>query len=260
MKFVLITGASSGIGRAFAFEYARKGRSLVLVSRSKKKLESLASTLNKTYSVSTHVLIQDLSNHDSAEALFTSISNLNIEIDLIINNAGLGLIGDFEDQDIFKIQEMIFLNIFTLTKITYLLLPQIKKNKGGIINVASQAAFQPLPHAAVYAASKAYVLNFTQAISEELINYNLRIMALCPGVTRTDFFLKANYTLDRMRLKSLSTEEVVLEAINGFEKGKSVLVTGWLNKLLTFLVRFFTKKFALRGAKYLINYSSSWKN
>jgi len=254
MKFTLITGASSGIGESFACAYAKKGKSLILVSRSEGRLRDLASKLSKTYCVSIHTITQDLSNPNSAEDLLYAINKLGIEVDLIINNAGFGLIGDFEYQDISKIQDMIFLNILTLTKITYFLLPQIKKNRGGIINVASHAAFQPIPYAAAYAASKSYVLNFTQAISEELAGNNLKIMALCPGATRTAFFTTANHSLEKTRFKSLSAEEVVIEAISAFEKGKPVLVTGWLNKFLTFALRFSTQKLTFKGSKYLMNY------
>lgn len=236
--FTLITGASSGIGEEFARQYAKKGHSLILTARNKEKLEKLAGELKKENSIQVVTIPLDLARNEGADELFQKCNELKIEVNLLINDAGFGLISPFGSQDLNEIQQMILLNILSLTKLTYLFLPTLKKNKGNIINLASQIAFSPAPSMAVYGATKAYVLSFTEAINEELKDSGVHVMALCPGPTYTNFFKRAHSSSDKINFKFRTPTEVVKEAIAGLEDKKNITVIGWENKIFTFMTRF----------------------
>ena len=246
MSFTLITGASSGIGEVFAKEYAKKGHDLILVARSELTLNKIAKDLEKNHKIKVHVIVQDLSLRNSAEELFIQVKKLKAEVSLLINNAGFGLIGEFENQDLARVQDMLELNIVTLTKLTQLFIPQLKMNKGTILNVASRAGFQPIPYMAVYAASKAYVLHFSEALRAELETSGVKVIALCPGTTATNFFKIAN---SEPKSTPMSAEQVVEEAIAGIENNKAVIVPGTFNRLLHFLTRFISRAAVINTAK-----------
>ncbi len=162
----LITGASTGIGTCFAEEYAKRKHNLVLVARSGDKLQALAKRLSEAHGIAAHVFVQDLSKPDSAEKVVRFCDEQNLEIELLINNAGFGMIGEFLSHDVSRLEEMMTLNAVTLVKLSRLFGAKFAARKsGGIINVASTAAFQPVPNMAVYAATKAFVLNFSEAIA-----------------------------------------------------------------------------------------------
>lgn len=187
----LITGASTGIGTSFAEEYAKRNHNLVLVARSEDKLQALAKRLSEAHGISAHVFAQDLSKPDSAEKVVQFCDEKNLQIDLLINNAGFGMLGDFLSHELSRLEEMITLNALTLVKLSRLFATKFAERKsGGIINVASTAAFQPVPNMAVYAATKAFVLSFSEAIAFELKEKGVRVMALCPGGTDTHFSKK----------------------------------------------------------------------
>lgn len=244
-KYTLITGASSGIGTSFAKAYAEKKHPLILVARSTNELEKISKKLHADYSIPVYVISQDLSLENSAEMLFDECKRQKLEINLLINNAGVGMIGAFEDQDIKRVQDMLTLNILTLTKLTHLFLPELKKNRGSIINVSSLAAFQPMPYWAAYAASKAYVLLFSEALHAEVEKNGIHVMALCPGITKTQFLKTANPNVALSHSKAQTPDQVVFEAIQSLENKKTFIVPGRMNQLTSLLGRFLTRSFVL---------------
>jgi short-subunit dehydrogenase len=184
----LVTGASGGIGEAFARQLAAQGKDLILVARSEEKLHSLARELAAAHGVRTHVIVADLARHDSASALYAEIERLGLDVDLLINNAGYARAGAFAELALDEQADMIRLNVNTLVELSRLYLPAMRgRGWGGIINVASNAAFQPVPYLAVYAATKAFVLSFSEALAEEVARDGVSVMALCPGATATGF-------------------------------------------------------------------------
>lgn len=253
MLFTLITGASSGIGEEFARQYAKKGHSLILTARSADKLEKLAQELTNSYNISIHVIPHHLSQLHSAEELHAKCQKLGVKINLIINDAGVGLMGRFEEQDLGRTEEMLILNIISLTKLCYLFLPDLKKNHGGIINLASQAAFEPIPYMASYSATKAYVLSFTESLREELKDTKMKVLALCPGPTYTDFFKKANASPNDINFKFRRPHEVVAVAIAGMENDKPIVIPGWENKIWTFMTRFIPRSLLVKLSQNMVN-------
>ena len=254
MKYVFITGASSGIGYEFARSYAKLGRSLILVARSKDKLSKLAAELREKYDVTVHILAFDLAKVDAAEKLFKTYQALKVQTALLINNAGVGLIGEFAKEDINLTQEMIFLNVLNLTKLTYLFLPELKKNQGNIINVASVAGFHAIPYMASYSGTKAYVKNFSMSLSTELKDCGVHVLTLAPGPTDTNFFNNANFSLQKSRLSHQSAKQVVKEAINGLTKKKILVIPGIRNKLNIFFSRFLTHECLGRITRYFLRH------
>ncbi|MGL5742506.1 MAG: SDR family NAD(P)-dependent oxidoreductase [Legionella sp.] len=168
-KLVLITCASSGIGLSFAQLLAKQGSNLILVARHQEQLEQVASELSKQHHIKTHVIAADLAEPGAAQKIFSETQKLNLSVDILINNAGFGKWGDFLNFDTATYSSIVHLNIIALTDLCHLYLPQmLEKKEGGIINVASTAAFLPIPYSVVYAASKAYVLNFSEALYVEV--------------------------------------------------------------------------------------------
>ncbi|ACF13635.1 short-chain dehydrogenase/reductase SDR [Chloroherpeton thalassium ATCC 35110] len=249
MAYILITGASSGIGEVFAKEYARRGNDLVLVARSESKLQEIAAALSSERKVTVKVFSQDLSEQGSAERVFDYCRANNLQVELLINNAGFGLTGEFVDQPVDRLEQMILLNINTMMKLTHLFLPQMLARKtGGVINVASTAAFQPVPYMSVYAATKAFVLNFSEGLHEELQGSGVKVMALCPGGTETQFFEVANYSRSKLMIPLEKPEEVVKVAIEGFRSGNSFIISGFANKVLNFFERFLPRELVAKIA------------
>jgi|OM-RGC.v1.010170070 hypothetical protein len=238
----LVTGASSGIGKVFAEELAKRGYDLVLVARRKERLEKLAHDLSSIYGVAVEPFVADLTDFDKLRELVERFS----DIDLLINNAGFGLISPFVEIDTEKGLKMVDLNIRALYYLTKEFSKKMVKrngNEAGIINIASTAAFQPVPGFATYAATKAFVLSLTEAFSKELEG-RVKIMVVCPGPTKTEFFNVAG--LPNMRAKFIMTpEKVVKGSLRAFEKGKRTYIPGFFNKLLVFLQRFVSRELAL---------------
>lgn len=239
MGFVLVTGASTGIGAEFARQYAAKEKSLILVARSQDKLGALAEELHHRFGVEVKVFAQDLSQPEAAERVFEFCKLQDAQVELLINNAGVGLANKFQHQRLAEIESMIRLNVMTTVKLTHLFLPGfLSRKSGGVINVASVAAFQGTPNMCVYAATKAFVLSFSEALAEELRGTGVRVVALCPGGTVTSFFQNAGYKQERFRLPLQTPEAVVRTGIAALERGRVSVVSGWLNKLLVFAERF----------------------
>ncbi|TYR80693.1 SDR family oxidoreductase [Priestia megaterium] len=237
---VLITGASSGIGKELAYHYAKDGYNIVMVARSLTKLTEIKNDLEKQYGGSVFVIQKDLSKESEIQEVYKLIKQNNMRVDILINNAGFGLFGEFLETDLEDELNMIDLNVKSLTYMTKLFLPDmIKQNKGGILNVASTAAFQPGPLMAVYYATKAYVLSFTEALENELKDTNITVSALCPGPTETGFSDRANLKESKLFKSGVMDVKTVAEiGYKGFKSGKTVIIPGLKNKILAGAVRF----------------------
>jgi short-subunit dehydrogenase len=188
-KTALITGASSGIGEVFARRFADKGNHLILVARSKNKLDQLATELSTKYAVKVHVIAIDLSVESAASEIFKQTEQLGTHVDILVNNAGFGLSGEFLNHppDIYRQQMM--LNMTSVVEMTHYYLPKmVAKGDGTIINLASLLSFFPFPYCSVYSATKAFVLSFTESLWEEYRHKGIKLLALCPGPTDTKFF------------------------------------------------------------------------
>lgn len=235
MKATLITGASSGIGEAFARRLAAEKHNLVLVARSRDKLEKLCRELSAEHQITAHFVALDLTKTDSDKKLFEETEKNGVEIDFLINNAGFGSMGYFADENRERELEMIALNISTLVGLTHLYLQKMRERKSGaVINVSSTASFQPIPFMATYAATKAFVSSFTEAIAEEYRPFGIIISAICPGPTETNFFAEAN--AQALKAKGMETPEQVVEvALSAVKSGKAKAISGLTNKIGAFL-------------------------
>lgn len=243
MPTALITGASVGIGRELAKEFARDRYDLILVARDEPRLNEVARECEAISGRSARVHIKDLSKTASPRELFDELQMMRAQVDVLVNNAGFGLSGPFVDLDLQKQLDMIQVNVTSLVHLTHLFLPaMIGRRTGGVLNVASTAAFQPGAYMAVYYASKALVLSFSEAISHELRRTGIKVTALCPGPTHTEFQRRANLQAARM-FKSMpfvvqDADTVARTGYLAFKRGKPVVVSGFLNKLQTQSVRF----------------------
>ncbi|HEV7298624.1 MAG TPA: SDR family oxidoreductase [Tepidisphaeraceae bacterium] len=249
-SFALVTGASSGIGRDLARLLAADGYSLVLVARNEAALELIAAALRQS-GVTVRVIVKDLSDPASAPDLVAELTDRGIAIDILINNAGFGTHGPFADADVSQQMAMIQVNIATLTHLTRLLLPgMIKSGRGRIMNVASVAGFLPGPLMAVYYASKAYVLSFSEALSSELRHKGITVTAVCPGPTGTDFFNRANVRNSKLTtISMMSSERVAKIGYDAMMAGRRLSVTGLNNRLLTVATRLLPRALVLKAAK-----------
>jgi len=246
MNTTLITGASSGIGAAFARKFAALGRNVLLVARSEEKLITICNELGRMSGIRAQYFAIDLTEPNGPARLFEETKKRGLEIDTLVNNAGFGAMGYFDKLDPARELEMIQLNVTALVDLTNrFLLPMRDRKQGTIINVGSTAGFQPVPFMATYAATKAFVLTFSEALSEENRPFGVHVMALCPGVTETNFFEAAKMDRPPMRL-SQTPEEVVETAIRGLRRRKSVIISGWPNRLTVFAERFFPRAVVLR--------------
>jgi short-subunit dehydrogenase len=233
MKTTLITGASSGIGEVFARKLASQGENVLLVARSEEKLAALCNELGRASEVNCQYVAMDLTEEDAPQRLFEETERRGLQVETLINNAGYGSMGDFATLNLESELKMIDLNIKALVALTYLyLVPMRQRQSGAIINVASTAGFQPVPFMATYAATKAFVLSFSVALWEENRPHHVKVMALCPGVTETNFFAAAGIERPPMRIAQ-TPEQVVDTALRGLKRGKSHIVSGWSNYLMT---------------------------
>ncbi|MFF4009534.1 SDR family NAD(P)-dependent oxidoreductase [Streptomyces sp. NPDC001717] len=185
----LITGASSGLGAEFAAQLAARGHDLVLVARSADRLAALAERLGDAHGVQVHVLVQDLAQPDAARRIGAELTDRALSVDVLVNNAGFGTCGRFEQIDGRRDHDQLMVNVVSLVDLTHELLPgMLERGRGSVINVASTAAFQPTPYFAVYGASKTFVLDFSLALRQEYRRRGIRVLALCPGPVETGFF------------------------------------------------------------------------
>jgi len=234
-KVALVTGASAGLGVEFARQLSKRGHRLVLVARRKERLEKLAKELGNARAVAI-----DLSKANAAAKLIVDLEEKGEVVDLLVNNAGFGLIGRFAELDAKRLRQMIDLNVGVLTDLCRAVAPgMIERESGGIINVASTAAFQPGPKMAVYFATKAFVLSFTEALHEELRPNGIKVSCLCPGPTHTEFGEVAGFGGNGMfDHVAMGPVEVVEKGLAGLDKNRAVVVPGWMNKVTAASNRF----------------------
>jgi len=256
-KTVLITGATSGIGRDFADIFAERGNNLVLVSRSESKLYEVKGVIENKYKVQIETIAVDLSFTNAAQEVFDKISQKNKKIDILVNNAGFGAQGEHTELALSKIYQMISLNITTLTHLCSLFGKEMIKLGGGhILNVASTGAYGSAPYFAVYAATKSYVLYFSEALAKELEDYNVVVTCLSPGATDTNFFNAAGigdktngFWSNKARMNSRKVAEY---GINKLFLGKLSVIPGFMNSFLVFLYRFLPRNISANMAKKVI--------
>jgi uncharacterized protein len=238
-KTALITGASSGIGLELAHLFARDGYRLVLVARNRGALRELGDDLQSRYSVTVRVSPKDLAHPAAPIELYQELQEAGIVLDVLVNNAGFGGGGPFLFTDWNNEAEMMQVNMVALTHLTKLFLPQIRAREGKLLNVASTAAFQPGPFMAVYYASKAYVLHFTEALGEELRGSGVTVTCLCPGPVKTNFQKRAHIGDTRLATSPLLVDvrEVARVAYEGMKQGKGVVIPGWKNRFVVQMLR-----------------------
>lgn len=252
MPATLITGASTGIGREFARVCAHDGRNIVLVARSRGPLESLADEIRSQSGRIAHVIVKDLSNPAAPQELFDQLISSAIEIDVLINNAGFGLVGRFWELGQAEQMEMLRLNIGALTDLSRLFLPGfIQRRRGGILNVASTAAFQPGPLMAVYYASKSYVVSLSEALYNEARDFGVTVTCLCPGPTRTEFDKRAGASATKLFASGRAMDAATVARVgwNAFKARKPLVIAGRLNATMAFLTRFAPIQFTASMAR-----------
>lgn len=253
-KTALITGASGGIGYELSKLFATDGYNLVLVARNATKLEQLAADLNKAHNTQSIILPKDLSDPQSPTEIFQNVQSHGLQLDILVNNAGFGTQREFADTDLDEAMAMINLNIIALTKLTKLFLPgMLSRNSGRILNIGSTGSFSPIPLMAVYGATKAYVLSFSEALADELRNTNISVTAFCPGVTITGFQERAGLSsFPMMRLSRMTANKVARIAYQAMQHGKIVAVPGLFNQLMIFSIRFTPRIITCRLARWLM--------
>lgn len=254
-QIALITGASSGIGKELAIQFAKKGIDLVLVARSEQKMIELAEGIKTLYKVKVDLLIKNLTIPEASKEVYDWCMENKLMPDYLINNAGFGHLQAFHESTWERQSGMIQLNVYALVYLTHLFLPAMLARKSGrILNVASTAAFQPGPFFTVYFASKSFVLNFSQGLSAELQGTGLSVTTLCPGPTQSEFAAVSN--ADKTNLfknRSIPTsEDVAVYAIHSMLKGKRLAIHGWLNRLTVGVIRFTPRQLVLLVARYLV--------
>lgn len=240
-RTALITGASSGIGEAFAEALAKQGLDLILVARSTERLEEIAVRLAMAHDRRVEVISADLSKPRPGAALLKKVQALDMEVDLLINNAGFGSVGYFVELDGAREQQEIMLNVAAVTDLAHTFLPEmLERQVGGIINLASIAAFQPLPFMAVYAATKSFVLSFSQGLWGECRKQGVHVLAVCPGPVETGFFAATGNKNLRKTVPTtlvMSAETVVEQSLKAYSAGETVFVPGAANKAMAWVSR-----------------------
>ncbi len=248
-EWILITGASAGIGEVFAKRFAALTHPLVLVARSVEKLQTLARQLESAHKIKTSVIQADLTDRTAPKGIAEELGRQGIQLYGLVNNAGCGAGGQFVEVTRDRHLNVIDLNIRSLVELTHLFLPgMIERKKGFVINVSSTASFQPIPYSSVYSASKAFVSFFSEALWLETKNTGVRVLNLCPGLTKTDFGKTAkmgDFHSDRM---AELPEQVVETALNALKKNVPTVISGWHNRLLAGLERFVPHRILLWGS------------
>lgn len=250
---VLITGASSGIGRELARLFAADGADLVLVARSEDRLRELSAGLAGEFGIRAEVLAADLTRPDAPAEIAESLAGQGVQVDVLVNNAGFGAHGQVARIGVKRQLDIIEVNIAALTRLTAMFLPgMLERRHGAVLNVASTAAFQPGPNQAVYCASKAYVLSFTEALAEETRGSGVRVSCLAPGATDTQFAAQADMagTL-AFRLGMMSAGPVARAGYSGLRQGKTLVIPGLLNRAMAMSVRLVPRALVTRVAGHL---------
>ena len=244
MKTALITGASTGLGYEFAKIFASERYDLVIVARNKEKLENVALQLKTDYGTNVMVISADMSDYQTAEKIYKEVTKSGIIIDTLVNNAGSGNYGFLAESEPQVAAATINLNVTSLTLLTnYFLKDMVKRRSGKILNVSSLGAFQPDPYFAVYGATKAYELLFTQSLYGELIGTGVSVSVLCPGPTKTEFATRSG---KKDAGFAMSARSVAMAGYKGLQKGKLVIIPGFKYKLEVFGIRLLPSKLAAR--------------
>jgi len=256
MPTALITGASGGIGAAFAAELASRQHNLILVARSADKLHQLAATLQQKFQIQVEVIVQDLTAPGAGTTVFDTVVQTGLTVDMLVNNAGFGDYGIFVDRPLVKQLEMVQLNIVALVELSHLFLQGMRKKKSGsIINVASIAAFQPMPYLSMYAATKAFVLSFSESMWAENKDFGIRVLCLCPGPTESDFFAAAEFPkslASNSGQKLVPAAEVVRDALKALDKNESNVVTGGIpNRIIANMPRLMPRELLVNSVAKL---------
>jgi short-subunit dehydrogenase len=239
----LITGGSSGIGKELAYLFAKDGYDLVLVARNKDNLQLIREEITHRFRVNCYLIVKDLEDPEAPHQIYHELQQKKITVDFLVNNAGFGSYGEFRKVDLQIDIGMIEVNIKALTVLTKIFLPEmIRQRAGGILNIASTASFQPGPLMAVYYATKAYVLSFTEALANELQGTGVTATAFCPGPTDTGFAQRAKLGVAKLQSGVMDAQKVAQIGYRGFMKKKVVVIPGIQNSLLTFFVRFLPRK------------------
>jgi short-subunit dehydrogenase len=243
----VVTGASSGIGLELTTLLAREGHDLVLVARRRERLEEIAKGLRQEYGAVVTPIVRDLADADAPRAVAQEVEARGLDPDVLVNNAGFGVYGPFAETPLDRELEMIRVHVAALTELTKRFLPgMLRRRRGRILNVASTAAFQPGPLMAVYYATKAYVLSFSEAVANEIAESGVTVTALCPGPTVTEFARQAGVEETRLFHSPLKLDArtVALAGYRGMMRGKRVVVPGFANWLLVEIVRFSPRRLA----------------
>jgi short-subunit dehydrogenase len=244
-EWVLITGASEGIGRELAKQFAANQFNVVLTARSQPRLEQLASELRDKYRIETKTVAGDLSDRETPERIFRECRELPISV--VVNNAGFGWQGPFAEEELRQAAEMVEVNVSALVRLTHLFMgPMLARRAGRILNVASTAAFQPGPFMAVYYATKGFVFSFSVALTEELRGSGVSVTTLCPGFTESEFLRRADMKLGPRGLSMMSAESVARAGYEGCMTGKAIVVPGVMNKVTSFISRRLPARFTAR--------------
>lgn len=248
-KWALITGASQGIGYELAKIAADDGYYLILVGRTKERLVVVTKEL-ETRHVKIIVCIKDLVDPNAAKEIYQSLKERDITINMLINNAGFGVFGKFLDTDLKENLDMVQVNLVALTELTHLIAKDmVSHKKGAILNVASTAAFLPIPYMSIYAATKAYVLSFTEALASELEGTGVSVTALCPGPTKTGFHKRAKVEHVQTFKKMMDAKTVAKIGYEAMKKGKTVAIPGVQNKTFSLLTKITPRKITTHFAR-----------
>jgi short-subunit dehydrogenase len=249
--WALITGASSGIGAEFARQLAALGVHCVLVARREERLRELARELEAAHGIRCEIILADLAQPHAGRDLLAEVSRRGIAVELLVNNAGIGMVSSVEKTDVERALELIQVNVAGLTELTLVAAKaMVQRGHGGIINIGSIASFQPVGYMGVYAASKAYVLHFSEALWAELRPLGVTVMTLCPGTTRTEFFDHSGVPGWAERNRGADVKTVVRTGLAAFDAGRHYVVSGWANYFVSLAARLATRA-------TVVNWSSS---
>lgn len=253
-RTALITGASSGIGMETAFKFASEGYDLILIARRKERLENIKEKINELYDSKVTVIAKDLSTLDSAQELYDEVKGLGLKTDILINNAGFGIKGPFLEIDKNREQQMLLLNMVTLTKLCRLFARDMKDSEGGtIINVASTAAFQAVPLFSAYAATKSYVLSLSEALAQELRPHNINVVAVCPGPTDSEFGQVSGVAIEKISKYIPSSKDLAEFIFSKMDRKNPVAVHGFLNRSMICLSKIVPRQLVVKLAGWMIN-------
>jgi short-subunit dehydrogenase len=258
-RWAVVTGASAGIGWALAELLAARGAKLVLTARRRDRLEELAEKLRAGHGATVEIFPVDLAQAGGANNLFAFTEEKGIEVDLLVNNAGFGGYGEFHEKPLDRFREMVQVNVAAVVELTHRYLAgMVRRRRGDVMIVASTAAFQPVPYIACYAATKGFDLLFAEAIAEEVRQYGVRVCALCPGPTDTEFQQVAQQP-QRMFRFAETAEKVARVGLSALEAGKTHTISGWTNYLQVNAERLAPRSFVARSAAALLAPSASDK-